>query len=72
MLSLGPLKRLALSAQVISPEPQAQPLSTMPVQPHAEEEPSVVAETRVPTMPPPPAPATSVEECEVVTEATVT
>jgi hypothetical protein len=44
----------------------------MPVQPHAEEEPSVVAETRVPTMPPPPAPATSIEEGEVVTEATVT
>jgi hypothetical protein len=33
--------------------------------------PSVVAEMRVPTTPPPPAPATAVEEGEVATEATV-
>jgi hypothetical protein len=38
----------------------------------AEEAPSVVAETRVPTTPPPPAPATVVEEGEAATEATVT
>jgi hypothetical protein len=72
VLSLGPLKRLVLRAQVISPEPQPQPPSTGPVPPQAEEEPSVVAETRALGMPPPPAPATAVEEGEAVTKATVT
>jgi hypothetical protein len=38
----------------------------------AEEAPSVVAEMRALTTPPPPAPATAVEEGEAVTEATVT
>jgi hypothetical protein len=38
----------------------------------AEEAPSLVAEMRVPTTPPPPAPATAVEEGEAATEATVT
>jgi hypothetical protein len=66
VLSLGPLKQLALGAQVISLEPQPQPPSTGPVSSQAEEAPSVAAETRVPTMPPPPAPTTS------VTEATAT
>jgi hypothetical protein len=57
---------------VISPEPQPQPLSTRPVSSQAEEAPLVVAETRVPTTPPPPAPATAVKEGEAATEATVT
>jgi hypothetical protein len=38
----------------------------------AEEAPSVVAETRAPTTPPPPVPATAVEEGEAATDATVT
>jgi hypothetical protein len=38
----------------------------------AEEAPSVVAETRVPTTPPPPALATAIEDGDVATEATVT
>jgi hypothetical protein len=38
----------------------------------AEEAPSLVAEMRVPTTPPPPAPATAVEEGEAATEATFT
>jgi hypothetical protein len=38
----------------------------------ADEAPSVVAEMRAPTTPPPPAPATAVEEGEVAMEATVT
>jgi hypothetical protein len=56
---------------VISPESQPQPPSTRPMPSQAEEAPSVVAETRVPTMPPPPAPAAAVEEGEVATEATI-
>jgi hypothetical protein len=39
---------------------------------HAKEAPSVVAEMRGPTTPPPPAPAIVVEEGEAPTEATVT
>jgi hypothetical protein len=39
---------------------------------HAKEVPSVVAETRAPTTPPPPAPATVVEEGEAAMEAIVT
>jgi hypothetical protein len=70
VLSLGPLKRLALRAQVISAKPQPQPLSTRPVLLQIEEAPSVVAETRLPTTPPPPAPAAAVEEGEAATEAT--
>jgi hypothetical protein len=57
---------------VISLEPQPQPPSTGPVPSQAEEAPSVVAETRAPTTPPPPVPATTVEEGEAVTEATAT
>jgi hypothetical protein len=72
VLRLGPLKRLALRAQIISPEPQPQPPSTRLVPSQAEEASSVVAETRAPTTPPPPAPATAVEEGEAATEATVT
>jgi hypothetical protein len=72
VLSLGPLKRLALRVQVISLEPQAQPPSTRSVLSQAEEAPSVVTEMRVPTTPPPPAPATAVGEGEAATEATVT
>jgi hypothetical protein len=56
---------------VISPESQPQPPSTRPVPSQAEEAPSVVVETRVPTTPPPPAPTTAVEEGEAATEATV-
>jgi hypothetical protein len=37
----------------------------------AEEAPSVVAEMRTPTMPPPPGPAATVEEGEAATEATI-
>jgi hypothetical protein len=72
VLSLGPLKRLALRAQVISPEPQPRLPSTGLVPPQAEEEPSVAAKTRVPATPTPLATATAVEEGEAVTEATVT
>jgi hypothetical protein len=67
-----PLKRLLLRVQIISLEPQPQPSSTRPVPLQAEEAPSVVAEMRVPNTPPPPAPATTVEEGEAATEATVT
>jgi hypothetical protein len=42
------------------------------VPPQAEEEPSAVTEMRAPATPPPPIPATAVEEGEAVTEATVT
>jgi hypothetical protein len=66
------MKRLALRAQVISPEPQPQPSSTRPVSLWAEEAPSTVAEMRTPTTPPPPAPAAAVEEGEAATEATTT
>jgi hypothetical protein len=71
VLSLGPLKRLALSTQVVSFEPRPQPPSAESAPPRAEEEPSVVAETRAPIVPPPPVPATAVEEGEAATEATV-
>jgi hypothetical protein len=63
---------LTLRAQVISPEPQPQPPSTRPVASQAEEALLVVAKMRVPTTPPPPAPATAIEEGDVAMEATVT
>jgi hypothetical protein len=56
---------------VISPEPQPQPPSTRSVPLWAEGAPSVVAEMRTPTTPPPPAPTATVGEGEVATEATV-
>jgi hypothetical protein len=68
---LGPLKRLALSARVVSSEPHPQPLSAKSALPRAEEEPSVITETRAPIAPPPPVPSTTVEEGEAATEATV-
>jgi hypothetical protein len=72
VLSVGPLKRLALRAQVISPEPQPHPPSTRPVPLQAEEAPSVVSETRAPTTPPPVVPAAAVEEGEAATGAILT
>jgi hypothetical protein len=72
MLSLGPLKRLALRVHVISFEPQPHPPSTRLVPFQAEEAPSVVVETRAPTTPLPTAPATTVKEGEAATEETVT
>jgi hypothetical protein len=63
---------MALRAQVISPGPQPQPPSTRPVLSQTEEVPSVVAETRALTTPPPPAPTAAVEEGEAPTEVTVT
>jgi hypothetical protein len=42
------------------------------VSPQAEEEPLAAVEKRAPATPPPPAPATTVEEGEAVTEVTVT
>jgi hypothetical protein len=71
VLSLGTLKRLALSTRVVSSEPRPQPPSAEPARPRAEEELSVAAETRAPITPPPPVPSTAVEEGETATEATV-
>jgi hypothetical protein len=47
-------------------------MSTRSVPSQAEEVPSAVAESRAPTTPPPPAPATTVEEGEAAMKATVT
>jgi hypothetical protein len=72
VLSLGLLKRLALSAWVVSFEPRPQPPSAEPALPRVEEEPSVVTETSAPITPPLPAPATAIEEGEAATEMTIT
>jgi hypothetical protein len=69
---LGPLKRLALSAQVVSSEPRPQPSSAESAPPRVEEEPTVVAETRDLIVPPPPVLAAAVKEGEAATEATAT
>jgi hypothetical protein len=71
VLSLGPLKCLALSVWVVSSELRPQPPSAESAPPRAEGEPTVVAETRAPIAPPPPVPAAAVEEGEAATEATV-
>jgi hypothetical protein len=72
VLSLGPLKRQALSTRVVSSEPRPQPPSIEPVALRSEEEPTVVIETRAPIVPPPPVPTATVEEGEAATEVTAT
>jgi hypothetical protein len=57
---------------VVSSEPHPQPSSAEPALPQAEEELLVVAETRAPITPLPPAPATAVEEGEAATGTIVT
>jgi hypothetical protein len=62
VLSLAPLKRLVLSAQVELSEPRPQPPSTEPLPSRAEEELMVVAVEEESSVPPPPVPAVAVEE----------
>jgi hypothetical protein len=62
VLSLAPLKRLALSVQVVSSEPHPQPPSTEPAPPRAEDEPTAVAAAEESCAPPPPVPVVIVEE----------
>jgi hypothetical protein len=54
VLSLAPLKRLALSARVVPSEPRAQPPSVESLPARAEEEPTVVAAAEASSAPPPP------------------
>jgi hypothetical protein len=69
VLSLVPLKRLALSARMVSSEPRPQALSTEPAAPRAEEEPAAVAALEESSAPPPPVPAIAVEEEQMATGA---
>jgi hypothetical protein len=70
VLSLAPLKCLALNARVVSSEPHPQPLSTEPSPSRAEEEePAVVAAAEESIAPPPPVPAVAVEEGQTAAEA---
>jgi hypothetical protein len=61
VLNLAPLKRLVLSARVVSSEPCPQPPSAESLPARAEEEPVVVAVVEELSVPPPPVPATAVE-----------
>jgi hypothetical protein len=67
VLSLAPLKRLALNAQVISSEPHPQPPSTKPAAPQAEEVLVSAAAAEASITPPPPVPAAAFEEGEATT-----
>jgi hypothetical protein len=70
VLSLVPVKRLVLSAQVELSEPRPKPSSTKPLPPRAEEEPTVVAVAEESSVPPPPVPAVAIEEGQTAAEAT--
>jgi hypothetical protein len=70
MLSLAPLKRLTLSAHVVTSEPRPQPSCTEPLPARAEEEPSVVTTAEEPSTPPPPVPVATVEEGQGSAEMT--
>jgi hypothetical protein len=62
VLSLAPLKRLALSARVVTSESRPQPPCIESLLARAEEESAVVAAAEASGAPPPPAPGTAVEE----------
>jgi hypothetical protein len=68
VLSLAPLKRLALSARVVTSEPHPEPPSTESLPAWVEEEPTVVAVVEESSAPPLPIPATAVEERQMVAE----
>jgi hypothetical protein len=70
VLSLASLKRLALSARVVSSNPRPQPLSVESLPSRAEEEPAVVAAAEESSAPPPPVPTTAVEEGQTAVEVT--
>jgi hypothetical protein len=68
VLSLAPLKHLALSARVVPCEPRLQPPCAEPLPEQAEEEPTVVTAVKEPSALPPPAAATTVEEGQTAVE----
>jgi hypothetical protein len=70
VLSLVPLKRMALSARVVSSEPRPQPLSAQPLPSRAEEESTVVAAAEESSAPPPQVPIVAIEEGHAAAEAT--
>jgi hypothetical protein len=70
VLSLAPLKRLALSARVVPSEPCPQPPSVEPLTSRAEEESAVVAAARESSAPPPQVPVAAIEEGQTAVEAT--
>jgi hypothetical protein len=70
VLSLAPLKHLALSARVVTSEPQPQPPSIEPLSARFDEEPAVVAAAEASGAPPPPIPSATVEEGQMVARAT--
>jgi hypothetical protein len=70
VLSLAPLKRLALSAWVVSSETRPQPPSVESLQAWAEEEPVVVAAMGASGAPLPSVPSTAVEEGQMAAGAT--
>jgi hypothetical protein len=69
VLSLVPLKRLALSAQVVTSESRPQPHSVEPLSARAEEESAGVAAAKASGAPSPPAPSATAEEGQTVAGA---
>jgi hypothetical protein len=69
VLNLAPLKRLALSARVVTFELRPQPLSAELLPARAEEELAVVAVAEASSTPPPLVPAIAIEEGQMGAEA---
>jgi hypothetical protein len=69
VLSLAPLKRLALSAGVVSSKPRPQPPSAEPLPTRTKGESAVVAAAEGSGAPPPPVSATTIEEGQTAAEA---
>jgi hypothetical protein len=70
VLSLALLKRLALSAWVMTSEPRPQPPCAKPLPARAEEGPAIIATAKESSALPPPVAATVVEEGQPAVETT--